>query len=324
MNFNENQQDFTEVDFNAMMEAEGGYEAPEPEVYEEEKVYEEDPSNLDYSDASDLWDDAFENGEDDGGDEETVIGEDGEEHKITSTFSNFDAIPDDKEFFIGGESITKGELMTKLNTSKEADDYARGFREWSMGMNTKLEEANNILQTSMSETDKRIRDIEIQINTSTSDAETGLLYRKLQDARSRKAELENDIQSMNEKSSTIKREMETARLITTDREMYKKNSNWGAQSSEVVSMFVGVGLGQMVKDYACTDLMDIAVDAMKWRKHEAASRKAVKEAPTKSKSRSVPSKSKSKAESLSSRKQKALNAFKNGEDVSEYFDVLED
>ncbi|MGL4358719.1 MAG: hypothetical protein ACRCSY_08525 [Cetobacterium sp.] len=299
----------------------------------------ETPSNdpVQEEETNEFYDDSYEENEEyeESGDEESGDTEEDKFEKDISlqTFSeNFDDIPDDLEFKIGGEVITKQFIAETVKTRNDIAQAEEELRTYINNTKQREEDISFNLSIATTEVEGRLK----HVNNLLSDPES-LTPQDLQKAYIAKSQLEKRYSELS--SAVIKiREAEAAtreqnnvmKIKQTDMSM-RGEKDWRGIDSirELAGYAQEIGLSQdLVLEGMSPALMKVLMNARRWESQQNTNKARIKESIKSQAPRSISTKKKPREVSQtkmseSTRRREYEKAMKAG-DSAKMFSLLVD
>lgn len=180
-----------------------------------------------YLDNDDAGYDDYE-GEDDGmdflRDEEDVVEDEVEEESsefgstLEEVASNFDTIPEDVEFVIHGEKVSKRDIADIVHRTKELNEAYTGFSDYVSNLSEVEMRVQTYLSASMTETETRLRQIEQMLEhpEQLTGGELQKAYIAQRDLRKRQSQLEENASNVRRAEEERRQQIDIVKIRQTN------------------------------------------------------------------------------------------------------------
>lgn len=285
-------------------------------VVEDEFVYDDEDSNDDDMD-------------DDGGDDEPSF------TNVAEFAEKFEDIPDDVEFVIDGNKVTKADLAQSVRNKVELDEARNGLSTYIQNLSATEAKIQDYIKLSVSETENRLTAINQMLarpeSLSPSDLQKAFVAKR--DLEARYAALEQNVSGLRQAEAERKEQVAIAKIRQADVALRGTPGYSGMNTIRDIAAFgESNGLSsELLMEGMSPSLIRLLMDAKMYREKVGGGKDRIKAAVSGKKqapnARSVSSRSSKKPAKGSSNynraKNEAMKKYASG-DASAIFDYLED
>lgn len=316
-------------DFNNIVDYDNTGEVVEPA----EKYIPQDEAEDNFDDNPFPFDNEEEMVEEDSFEDEEEVSEFGS--TLEEVASNFDVIPEDVEFVIHGEKVSKKDIADIVHKSKELTEAYSGFTDYVSSLSEVELRVQTYLSASMTETETRLRQIEQMLEhpEQLTGGELQKAYIAQRDLRKRQTQLEENASNVRKAEEERRSQIDIIKIRQTNAALngtvpgykgintLKELAGWAQQQ----------GMDeQSLRASMSPEFIKVLMDAKLYRekiggKRQAAERRPQKSAPAPSAQRSLSSKPKAKRSALNDhQKHRAYDAAMKAGDATAAFAFIKD
>lgn len=259
---------------------EGDVELVESHVYDEDMDAHEEVG----FDEDDLWGtkEVSEEGEDELSGEEAV----------ELTGGDLSILDDDFELNLGEEKLTKGELLSRLGTVKEAKEKVEQLDTYFQSFKHIDDQMNQAFVASATENDLKLTHIKNKLrDPNISDTQRGQLYGEMSKLEGNKKVLDERVQTYFAAKELREQQAELVRLTQTNNIMSSKyGAKWVDNMAPAVTNYInesGIASPEMRKAISPA-MIEVLIKAMKYDKMDQSGKEQVKKAATRKAAPSAP------------------------------------
>lgn len=291
---------------------------------------EPDEDELDW-DAEEVEDEDEEDFEDDEDDEDF----DNEEgiNSLIDFSSKFDDIPDDLEFNIGGQTVTKQFIAETVKTRNDIKEAETEMRSYINNLRDKEDAINTAIQMSVTEVEGRLEYVNSLLKDPESMTPTDLQKVLVSKAalEKRYTELDGNIKKIRAAEAERREQTNVIKIKQTDMAMRGEPGWKGIESIREIANFAqerGVDSALLLEGMS-PSLMKMMLNAKKFEEMQTTNKKRLRDS-VKAPVKSIPSKPKSRASATTkgrankTERRELLRRMKAGESTSDFFHLLDD
>lgn len=258
-------------DFSQIVD-EDSVELVETHVYEDPDA----EGSFDIDDDESFWDND---------DKEVAVDDElDSEEAVELTGGDLSLLDDDFELNLGEEKLTKGELLSRLSTVKEAKEKVEQLDTYFQNFKNIDEQMNQAFVASATENDLKLNHVKSKLrDPNITDAQRGQLYGEMSKLESNKKVLDERVQTYFAAKELREQQAELVRLSQTNNVMSAKyGAKWVDNMAPAVTNYInesGIASPEMRKAISPA-MIEVLIKAMKYDKMEKSGKEQVKKAVT--------------------------------------------